>query len=473
MFQDTQTDNKSDGLQQKENSRSSSSNRKVDLLSGPVQRSLLVFSVPLGLSFLVNMLYSLIDTYFVSHIGKEAIAAIGISEQLSFFVFNFGSGFSVGTSIILARRIGEGNRDAANHTATQSVLFLFIFSIIIAIALFFSLPIILHRLSPDPVVEGYAYTYLSALLFGIPGNFITFLTNAVVRSSGNSVLPMMILFITTIINAILAPILIFGLGPVPELGILGAGMATSIAQLFGGGISIWALLKGKSDIHIIREKLRFDFPLLWRIIKQAVPAMLQMFSVSLTRISLFGLAASFGTSVVAAYTLGLKVDLFVFMTVFATGIAVEVATGQNLGAQQPERVWLFHKAAIRQLLAVIAVLGVSVYFLSARFAAIFSKDHAVIAETTSYLHILTFGYVFFAIGVVSTRVISGAGAAFRSMMIIAGSLLLLQLPASFLLAKYTPLNQSGIWMGIVIGYMLMTVIALINLYRKKWLAVRV
>lgn len=446
---------------------------RVDLLNGPVAPALLSFSLPLALSFLVNMIYSLIDTYFVSHLGKSAIAAIGFSEQLGFFVFNFGSGFAIGTGVILARRMGEGNRDAANHTATQAVTSMIFFSILLATVLYFALPYILNMLMKDSEVREFAHLYLSALLFGVPGNFITFLVSSVVRSSGNSVLPMTVLVITTIINAILAPMLIFGFGPIPALGMTGAGMATAIAQLTGAGISLWVFMSGKSGVKFVREKFGFDFPLLGKIIKQSVPAALQMFSVSITRLSLFSIASTFGTSVVAAYTLGLKIDLFVFMTVFATGIAVEVATGQNLGARKPERIWLFHKAAIRQLIGVVILLGINAFFFGKYYAGIFTSDEAVISEAVQYLHIAVFGYLFFAIGLVTTRVISGSGAAIRSMTIVAGSLLLLQLPSSYLLAKYTPLHQTGIWIGVVVGYILFTAIALINLYSKKWMTTKV
>jgi putative MATE family efflux protein len=419
------------------------------------------------------MMYSLIDTYFVSHLGKSAIAAIGLSEQLGFFVFNFGSGFAIGTGVILARRIGEGNREAANHTATQAVMSMIFFSVLLVAVLYLALPSILLLLMKDPEVRHFAYLYLSVLLFGVPGNFITFLVSSIVRSSGNTVLPMTILVITTVINAILAPILIFGIGPVPALGMTGAGLATATAQLTGAGISLYVFMSGKTSVHFIREKFGFDFPLLGRIIRQAIPASLQMFSVSITRLSLFSIASTFGTSVVAAYTLGLKVDLFVFMTVFATGVAVEVATGQNLGAKKPERIWLFHKAAIRQLIWVVVILGFCAYFFGEYYAGIFTTDQSVISEAVTYLHIAVFGYLFFAVGLVTTRVISGAGAAIRSMAIVAGSLLFLQLPASYVLAAYTPLHQTGIWVGVVTGYILFTVIALVNLHNKKWMTARV
>ncbi|MFN8361020.1 MAG: MATE family efflux transporter [Candidatus Kapaibacterium sp.] len=446
---------------------------KVDLLNGPIDSTLRTFAIPLAFSFLVNMLYSWIDTYFVSRLGSSAIAAIGVSEQLGFFIFNFGSGFAIGTGIIVARRMGEGDRKGANYTATQAVLSMLIFSVSLAVGLYFGLDSVLKAMNLEPEVARLARLYLSALLFGVPGNFLTFQINSIVRSSGNSVFPMMILLMTTVINAILAPILIFGVGPIPALGMTGAGLATAGAQLIGGIISVSMLISGKTGIRLMMDKLSLDLALIWRIAKQGIPASLQMFSVSISRIMLFKFASTFGTSVVAAYTLGLKVDLFVFMTVFAVGIAMETATGQNLGAGNIKRVFLFHRSAMKQVSMVIAVLATGVFLFGDHFAGIFTKDAAIIKETTRYLHTAVFGYIFFGVGLVTTRVISGAGASFRSMIIVGGSLIFLQVPLAYSLSHFTGLGPQGIWFGVVGGYILFTGIAFIELTRKKWLNARV
>lgn len=461
----------SDNISQKVAPKAIKSGR-VDLLNGPVVPTLITFAMPLAFSFIVNMLYSWIDTYFVSRLGSAAIAAIGVSEQLGFFIFNFGSGFAIGTGIIVARRIGEGNRKLANYTATQAVISMIVFSTVISVVLYFCLEWILKAMNLQPDVAQLAQVYLTALLFGVPGNFITFQINSIVRSSGNAIFPMLILLLTTVLNAILAPILIFGLGPIPALGMVGAGIATASAQLIGGTVSISLLISGKTGIRFMLDKMKLDFPLIGRIAKQGIPASLQMFSVSVSRIALFKFASTFGTSVVAAYTLGLKVDLFVFMTVFAIGIAVETATGQNLGAGQKDRIFLFHRSAIYILFVLVGILTLNVFLFGDRFATIFTNDLRIIKETTHYLHAAVFGYVFFAIGVVTTRVISGAGASFRSMTIVGGSLIFLQVPLAYILSHFTGWNQQGIWFGIVGGYVLFAIISLIELYRKKWLQVK-
>lgn len=446
---------------------------RIDLLNGAVVPTLISFALPLAFSFVVNMLYSWIDTYFVSRLGSSAIAAIGISEQLGFFIFNFGSGFAIGTGIIVARRIGEGNRKLANYTATQAVISMLVFSTLLSVALYFCLGWVLKAMNLEPEVARLAQVYLTALLFGVPGNFITFQINSIVRSSGNAIFPMIILLLTTVLNAILAPILIFGLGPIPALGMQGAGLATAASQLIGGAISVSLLISGKTGIRFMMDKMKLDLPLIWRIAKQGIPASLQMFSVSISRIALFKFSSSFGTGIVAAYTLGLKVDLLVFMTVFALGIAVETATGQNLGAGQTKRIFQFHRTAIYILLGIVGFLAINVFLFADRYASIFTNDAVIIRETTRYLKTAVFGYVFFAMGVVTTRVISGSGASFRSMTIVGGSLIFLQVPLAYVLSHYTGWAQQGIWFGIVGGYILFTIIAFIELSRKKWLNAKV
>ena len=427
----------------------------VDLLHGPIDSTLRTFAIPMAFSFLVNMLYSWIDTYFVSRIGSAAIAAIGVSEQLGFLIFNFGSGFAIGTGIIVARRIGEGNKQEANYTATQGIVTMLVFSSLLAIVLGVFLPNTLH---------------LFALLFGVPGNFVTFQINAIVRSSGNSIYPMIILLLTTVINAILAPILIFGYGPISAMGMMGAGIATAAAQLIGGIVSLSLILTGKSGLHLVFENFRFDFPLIIRIVKQGIWSSLQMFAVSVSRISLFKIAAIFDPKViVAAYTLGLKVDLFAFMSVFAVGIAVETATGQNLGAKNYHRIFAFHKSAVKQLTILLSILAIIAFLVGEQFALIFTKDPAIIDATVKYLQIACFGYIFFAFGFVNIRVISGAGATMRSMIIVASTLIGVQVPTAYALSHFTPLRETGIWIGVVISYIALTIVGYQQLKAKSWL----
>ncbi len=441
----------------------------VDLLHSPFVSSLTKFAVPMSLSFLVNMVYSLIDRWFISHIGTDAIAAIGLGEQIGFLVFTLGSGFCMGTGVIVARRVGERDMEGADRTATQAIVFMLLATIILSVALQLALPSVLTRFGASPMVTLYAFQYLTALFLGFAGNLLTFQINAIVRSTGNVVYPMVILVLTTVINAILAPIFIFVLNK----GIYGAGLATAIAQVTGAVINIILLLRGKAGIHLRLNDFRFDFSIIRRIVSLGFPSSVQMLAVSLTRISIFKLVAAFGTSVMAAYTLGISLDFVVFMFVFSVGISIEVATGQNIGAGQFDRVIGYHRAGIKILSLVILVLGVLSYTLGGYFAGIYTNDAVVIAEVQKYLHVSVFGYFFFAVGVVSARVISGSGAAYASLAIVAGSILLLQLPLVYVLSQFSGWNQIGIWIGSAGGYALFAMIALYAVHTKMWMKSRV
>ncbi len=441
----------------------------VDLLNTPFIPSLTKFAIPMTFSFLVNMVYSLIDRWFISHMGTDAIAAIGLGEQIGFLVFTLGSGFCMGTGVIVARRFGERDSEGADRTATQAIVFMLTATVILSVLLQMALPYVLARFGASPTVALYAQQYLTAIFLGFSGNLLTFQINAIVRSTGNVVYPMVILVSTTVINAILAPIFIF----VFNKGMYGAGLATAVAQIIGAVINVVLLLRGKAGIHLRLDGFSFDFGIIRRIVSLGFPSSVQMLAVSLTRISIYKLVAAFGTSVMAAYTLGISVDFVVFMFVFSVGIAIEVATGQNLGAGKFERVLGYHKAGIQILSIVIVVFGILAYTMGGLFAGIYSNDPIVIAEVQKYLHVSVFGYFFFAVGIVSARVISGSGAAYASLAIVAGSILLLQLPLVYVLSQYSGWNQIGIWVGGAGGYALFAMIALYAVRSKMWMEAKV
>lgn len=445
----------------------------VDLLNDPIDSSLRLFALPLTFSFLVQFLYSLIDRFYVSRLGVDAIAAIGSIDQVAFFVFTLGSGFGVGSGILVARRIGEGDRAEASRLATQAIAGMLIIGSIITGMMYLLMPLIPKMLGLSEVVSSYGIAYMSTLFLGLLGNFVTFQISAIVRSSGNTVFPMVILLSTTVVNAIVAPFIIFGIGPFPQLGMAGAGLATALAQIFGATASLWAMLSGKAGLRPDVSDLKLRLDVMGRIARQGIPASLQMLSVSLNRVGIFAIAGAFGTKVIAGYTLGLYADMIVFMFVFSMGMAVEIATGQNLGAGKTHRIKAYHRSAIMQLAILMAAMAVAVYTLGGHFVGIFTSDPVTIQEATRYLHLSVFGYLFFAIGFVSVRVISGAGAAFLSMAIIAGTILGVQLPLGYVFSQPLGMGQTGIWVAIIVGYGMFAVISYLAYRTGRWRTVRV
>jgi putative MATE family efflux protein len=447
--------------------------RRVDFINDPIGPSLRRFAVPLAFSFIVNMVYSLIDRFYVSRLGDAAIAAIGSSDQIVFLLFTLVSGFAVGSGIIVARRFGEGDRVGASRTGTQALVGMAITSASVTAVMYLLLPVIPLIMQMDAEVETLSVEYLSMLLIGFTFNLMNFQMFSIVRSTGNAVFPMTVLIITVILNAIIAPFLIFGIGPFPELGMRGAGLATAISQMSGTGIALTALIRGSTNIHLDFTQFRLDGALLRRVAKQGFPASLQMLSVSLNRAAIFAIVAGFGTHVTAAYTLGLNIDMMVYMSVFAMGIAVETATGQNLGAEQPERVRAIHRSAVRQIGLLMLILAAAVWAFGTEFVELYSRNPATVTEATLYLSFTVIGYVFFSTGLLTVRVLSGAGAAMLAMSITAGSLLGIQLPLAFVLGYYTSLGPIGVWVAVLFGYVAFTIIALLVFRSNRWKTVRV
>lgn len=442
---------------------------KVDILNGKITPTLWEFSLPLMVSFVVNMLYSLTDTYFVSRLGSASIAAIGVCEQIGFFIFTLGSGIAVGSGVILARRLGEGRKDQAALVSQQALTLTALAGLAITALIFTFMEPIFSLFSLTEAVHDQAVLYLSMLILGSTSNFLVFQISTLVRSSGDVVFPMSMLLLTVLANAVLAPLLIFGVGPFPEMGIAGAGLATALAQTIGVMVGLRGLKNGKAGFPVTIKPAAPDAEIIRSIFKMGIPSTAQMLSVSLTRMVLFKIAAAFGTSAIAAYTLGLKVDFFVYMPVFAVGVALQTFTGQHLGANKVRRIFEFYRAAVFQLAAFTIALTALAFVFGEQYARLFTNDPEVVQQTVEYLRIVSIGYPLFLITIASTRIVSGAGAAVLSMTIIAGISFAVQLPAAWLLSSFTSLGEHGVWWGIVIGHGVMAITGHLVVMRKKWI----
>lgn len=440
----------------------------VDLLNGNINQTLRQFSIPLIFSFILNILYSWVDKIFVSKIGGKNLAAVGVSEQLLLLIFTLGIGFAIGSGVVVARKIGEGNHKEANQIATMSIVIMFFYSLFVSISFYIGLPYILDLMGYKGELKSHILTYMSAVILGFPFNFLTFQINAMVRSIGNTTYPMMILVITVILNGIFTPLLIFGIGPFPELGLYGAGLSTAIAQLIGCIISITAMVKNYTPIEFRLSDFKIQKDIISIIFKKGIPSTFQYLSLSSNRIFIFSLANQYGAEVVASYTLGLSFDLFVFMPVFATGIGIEIITGQNLGANKPERVIKYFYSAIKQLGLIMIIMGFVAYNYGHFFASLFSKNLIVIENTTKYLQTTSFSYLFFAIGIITTRVFSGAGDTIRSLIVVAIFIYLVQIPLASLFTLYFDLGPKGLWLSISISLFAFALIGIFNFYRGGW-----
>jgi len=445
---------------------------QVNLLDGPVDRSLRKFALPLAVSFVVNLLYAWIDLYFVSTLGHNAVAALGISERIWFFTFAFGSGFAVGSGIIIARRIGEGRNHDAGQIALQSIIVMFLIGVVLAGLLHYNLNGILSILGIKGKVRELSTYYFIALVWGVPFNFLIFQVNAVIRSAGNSKYPMYVLLLSNLVNIILTPIFMFGIGILKPMGIFGAGLGTSISYLAASVYSVLLLVNKFKVLRIDLARFKFDLNIIKSVTKLGIPASLQLIAVSVTSMGLAANANMIGTEDLSTYIIGLRVDLLVLMSIFAFGAAIEIITGQNLGAGNIDRIFEYRKSAIKQLSIILICLGVPVLFFGEYLGMIFSDNSEVIKGVRLYLLFAVFGYIPFAIGIVNIRLISGAGDYFRSLYIVIAALVFFQLPFAYILSNILH-SSVGIWTSMFISMFLFAIISNIQTMKKGWLKVKI
>ncbi|MBC8146302.1 MAG: MATE family efflux transporter, partial [bacterium] len=430
-------------------------------------------AVPLMFGFVINAVQTWINMFFVSRLGSDVIAALGVADQVNFVIFTLGSGFCIGTGIVVARRVGQDRLTQASVVATQAFSFMAVYSSILAVVLWFVLPYVLRSMQITGPVLVHAESYLLTLMFGFPASLLIFQANASVRSTGNTVFPMIVLIAVAVTNIILDPILIYGMFGIPAMGIRGAAIATVIAEWIGIAISATSLFRGSQNLKLYGLTLRFDWSLIASIYKLGVPASMQGFSVSLGRVLLIALANQFGTAAVAAYTIGARIDVLIFMPIWAAGIAIETMVSQNIGAGRTDRVKAFRMTVIRQLGGVILALAITVFFAAPVLASFFSDDPAVAPIAVTYLRIASFGYLFFVVGQTATRSLSGAGHSMRSMMIISGVLFGVQLPLAYLLALGTSLQVTGIFVAVTSSYLILAAVGTMAMRGDSWMMKRV
>lgn len=446
--------------------------KNVDLINGPIHKSLVQFALPLTISFVIHMVYAWVDLFFVSKLGPYAMGAVGASERIWFFIFAVGSGFAIGSSVIVSRRIGEQNYAAAKNTASQAIVGMIVLGTILSILLFLFSDIILTTLGLSGQTKELSKDYFNGLLIGIPFNLITFQISMIMRSSGNSIYPMQILIGSNIVNAILAPMFIFGFYFVPRLEVFGAGLGTAIAQIFS---SLWALYLLRKRFNFFENlflNFKFEIKELYRIIKVGLPASLQLITVSITGLGLTANANKFGVDILSTYVIGLKIDMFINMSIFAFGAAMEIITGQNLGAGKIKRIFQYHKTALRLLVMILLPLSISSFFFGKYIGYIFTDNEFIISHLSTYLKFAAFSNIPFAIGIISIRVISGSGNYFQSLKIVILMLIVLQLPLAFGLSHLLK-SEIGIWIGMTTSMIMFSIYGYYSMHQRKWLRKKV
>lgn len=440
---------------------------REDYTSGSLSRAITLLAIPMMLELVMESTFGLVDIYFVGKLGADAVATVGLSASVLVILFAVALGLSMGATALVARRIGEGDPEGAGLSAVQAIFAGVFFSVPLALAGIPLAPQLLAWMGGSPeVVAG--SSYLAMLLAGSITIFLIFLNNAIFRGAGDAAIAMRALWLANIINMILDPCLIFGWGPFPEMGLLGAAVATTIGRGIGVVYQIWVLLDGKHRVVVKPHQLRLDLSVMKRLLRVSVSGIAQFFVATASWLGVMRIIALFGSTTLAGYTIALRLIMFSILISWGLANAASTLVGQSLGAGKPERaeqaVWLagFYNTIF---LSSVTVL----FWLCAEpFIAFFAQDVEVIGVGVEALRILSAGQIFAAYSMVTAAAFNGSGDTDTPTFINLFCYWVWQLPLAYTLSQLLGYGATGVYFAVAVTGITWTIIGITLFRRGRW-----
>ncbi len=433
-----------------------------------LNRSILLLAIPMVLEMAMESVFAVVDVFFVSRLGSDAVATVGITESLITLVFAVALGLSMATTAMVARRIGEGDREEACVAAMQAIWIGTILSVLIGVTGFLLAPNLLRWMGADAGLVATGSAYAQVLLSGCGTVLMLFLMNAIFRGAGNAAIAMRVLWVANGVNLILDPCLIFGLGPFPEMGVTGAAVATTIGRGVGVAVQLWALFHGGGRISLSRRHLVARFDIVGRLLRVASTGTLQYLVATASWVAMVRIIALFGSPALAGYTIAIRVIVFTILPSWGLSNAAATLVGQNLGAGKPERaeksVWL---SGLYNML-FLGLVSLLFIFAPGLVVGLFSSDPDVLQVGASCLRIIAYGYIAYGYGMVMVQAFNGAGDTLTPTLINLGCYWLFQIPVAYALAVQWNLEDHGVFWAILAAETAMAAVAILLFRRGKW-----
>ena len=445
----------------------------MDYTQGNLWRAILLLSVPMMLEMALESLFAVVDVFWVSHLGSSAIATVGLTESVVTLVYAVSIGLAMATTALVARRTGERDRVGAADSAVQAIFAGIAASVPFSIAgLFFSRDI-LRLMGGDPWVVEHGHGFTQVLLGTNVVIVLIFIINAIFRGAGDAAIAMRVLWLSNAINLALDPLLIFGWGPFPELGIQGAAVATSIGRGVGVLTQLFVLFRGAQHIRVLWPQVRLHGEVMGRLIRTSLGGIGQFIIQTSSWIGLVRIASEFGSDVVAGYTIAVRIFVFTLLPAWGLSNAAATLVGQNLGARKPERaersVWLTGFLNM----GFLGVVSIAYIVWNEALIRIFTRDPAVVAAGAECMRIVAYGYVVYAWGQVMPQAFNGAGDTMTPTKINFFCFWLLEIPLAYALALWAGMGQRGVWWAIVVAEAAMGVSSIYLFSRGRWKDVKV
>lgn len=446
---------------------------EADYTKIPIRKAIFLLSVPMILELVMESTFAVVDIYFVGKLGADAVAAVGLTETVLFLLYSIAMGLSMAVTAVVARRVGEKDNVMAARSAAQSVLLAAILSVPFTIAGIFYSKEILQLMGGNEWALTHGYKYTQWMLGGNLIIMLLFVINAIFRGAGDASIAMRVLIISNLINIILDPLLIFGYGPIPAMGIEGAAIATNIGRGVGVIIQLWTLFRGGKHIRVTMQQWSMDLKVMAHIFKTSLGGVGQNIIAMTSWIFLMRILADVGSEAVAGATITIRIMMFTMMPAWGLSNAAATLVGQNLGAGDPKRaesaVW------ITGFYNMIFLVAVSIIYFAFRdeILGIFTADEKVVAVGSEWMKILSYSYFVYGWWMVAVQAFNGAGDTTTPTKINLVFFWLIQIPLCWWLAIHLNWQQSGVFWGVFLSE---TSVGLFTLYlfsKGKWKSVKV
>jgi putative MATE family efflux protein len=439
-----------------------------DFTTGSLNRAILLLAIPMVLEMVLESLFAVTDVFWVGRLGANAVATVGITESMLALVFAIGLGVSMSTTAMVARRIGEKDPEDAAVAGVQAIVVGLGISLALGIPAGIYAPELLRAMGASPEIVASGSGYARIALGGCGAIIMLFLNNAIFRGTGDAAIAMRLLWVSNIINLVLDPCLIFGLGPFPRMGVTGAALATFTGRSIGVLYQFYRLLKGTERIHILARHLRLNVRVMLRLLRVSATGILQFAIANASWIVLVRIISMFGAAAVAGYTIAIRIVVFFILPSWGLSNAAATLVAQNLGAKRPDRaaqaVW---QTGFYNML-FLGVIGVFFFVFATPVVKLFVNDPAVVPIAAIALRTFSCGNIGYAYGMVMLQAFNGAGDTLTPTVVNFFGFWVLELPLAWWLAVTMHWQAEGAFLSIVIAECSIAAAGMVLFRRGRW-----
>jgi putative MATE family efflux protein len=448
--------------------REALSGAAIDYTTAPVGRAVLMLAIPMVMEMAMESIFAVADVFWVSHLGADAVATVGLTESMESIVYTVAIGLSIGATALVARRIGEHDREAAARAAWQSFVLALTVSLALAVLTAPHAATLLALMGASDSVVNSGSGFTRVMLGGNLTVLLLFMLNAVFRGAGDAAIAMRVLWFGNLLNIVLGPCLIFGLGPFPRLGVTGAAVATNIGRGSAVVYQLVALTRGRGTVRLRRRHMHLDFESMRSVLRLSSSGTVQILIGSASYIFLVRILSVFGSDALAGYTIGMRMIIFALLPAFGLSNAAATMVGQNLGAGRPDRAERSVRTAAAYNMAFLGFVGAVFLAAAPAIARLFASDPQVQTFAVSCLRTVSLGFVFYAVGMVLTQSFNGAGDTWTPAFINLGVFWAFELPFAWWLAVDVHFEARGVFIALTVAYSMLAVVSAVIFRRGNW-----